>query len=342
MMSYLKRAREHKEFLLNETKEFERGKRHLANIMGIESSSMTQKDVDDAISYLFPSALFEKRARPMMKHPDLLYRAQKDAQFDSEGRPHHFLFYTTRPNYYEQLHTIQRHLKDLNEFEDEQLAQGVLDPPSDAKYSSSGREWVEHDKFALNLIENISEAQYQYFVNCLQHLADHPYSNRVKQFLDQHSKELAGQSTNLQLPELKQDESTGQIYTELMSRHREHNMLVRTVLNGSGKIDIEGHDILYFKDIYLRRAIYFPISLTGMQDKIDIYARFERMPIHIGQKSVAQIIRESVSFSIAAFVDEERRERMRLAGLLTIDTRVKERKKFGQMKARRKYTWKKR
>lgn len=341
-MSYLKRAREHKEFLLNETKEFERGKRHLANIMGIDSSSMTQKDIDDAISYLFPSALFEKQARPMMKHPDLLYKAQKEAQFDTEGRPHHFLFYTTRPNYYERLHTVQKYIRDLNEYEDEQLARGVLDPPPEAKYEFGGRQWIGHEQFATELIEGIDNAQHQYFIKCLEHLARHPYSNRVKDFLDQHSRELAGKTTTLMLPELKKDESTGAIYTELTGRHREHEMSVRTVLNGTGKIDIEGHDILYFKDAYLRRAIYFPISLTGMQDKIDIYARYARLPVTKGDRAIAQIIRETVSFSIAAFVDDDMRERMRLAGLLTIDKRLAERKKFGQMKARRKYTWKKR
>lgn len=142
MMSYLKRAREHKEFLLKETKEFERGKRHLANMMGIEPEQMTQKDIDEAIKYLFPSGLFDKRSWPMMRHPDTVFKAQKEAQFDIEGRPHHYLFYTALPNYYESLSELRAKIRELNDYEDEKIANGILDPPDGSQYSVTGRTWL--------------------------------------------------------------------------------------------------------------------------------------------------------------------------------------------------------
>lgn len=40
----------------------------------------------------------------MMLHPTDMYGNRKEAEFDETGRPHHFLFYTTKPNYYEILH----------------------------------------------------------------------------------------------------------------------------------------------------------------------------------------------------------------------------------------------
>lgn len=342
MMSYLKRAREQKEFLLRETKEFERGKRHLANMMGIDSNGMTQADIDRAIDYLFPSGLFDKRARPMMKHPDLLFRAQKDAQFDADGRPHHYLFYTEKPNYYEALKELTALIRHLNKYEDEQLSKGIVKPPEDAKYLFSGREWIDMNDTCEIFLERLSESDYQYFILSLQQLTNHPYSARAKSFIEQYSKELKGKSMNLELPELIRDEETGQIYTDMVTRRREHSVRVKTILNGSGRIDIEGKDILFFDVPYQRRAIYFPLQISGMQDKVDIIANVVRAPVVQGPAPIAGAIRYSVAQSIAAFVDEETREKMRLAGLLTKDYRTKERKKFGQEGARRKYTWKKR
>lgn len=344
MISYLKRAREQKEFLLKETKEFERGKRHLANMMGIEADSMTQVDVDDAIKYLFPSGLFDKRARPAMKHPSLIYKAQKDAQFDVEGRPFHHLFYTTLPNYYECLGEIGNLARELNQYEDEQLAQGVTNPPDDLRFRLAGQEWISYQEACDKLLENISESEYQFLTNSLDKLIDHPYSTRVENFIKQYIKDLPGQSLNLKLPELLKDEKTGHIYTEMISKHREHKVKVKTILNGTGIFNYEGHDILFFDPPYMRRAILFPLQVSKMLDKVDVYAHLTNADsLHTkGQGTIATAIRYAISVSIGAYVDPETREKMRLCGLLTPDTRTKERKKFGQEGARRKYTWKKR
>lgn len=340
MLSYIRRTREHKEFLLKETAEFERGKRHLANMMGLKSDEMTQADIDDAIGYLFPSGLFDKRARPIMKHPDLLYKAQKEAQFDISGRPHHYLFYTVLPNYYETLSVIQKELRGLNEYEDEQLAQGELD--STDRYNLSGKRWLTQEELSDQLLEKINDTDYSYFIKCLEHLVNHAYSNRARKFIEKFTQDLPSQSTNLELPELLRNDA-GQIYTVMQKRHREHRVQVKTVINGSGIIDIDGSDILFFDAPYVRRGIYFPIRLAGLQDKVDIYANMimPKKNEKIGQVSVAYCIRSAVSSTIAAY-NPEIRDRFRLAGLLTEDLRLKERKKFGQMKARRKYTWKKR
>lgn len=342
MISYLRRAREHKEFLLKETKEFERGKRHLANMMGVESQQMTQADIDDAINYLFPSGLFDKRARPMMKHPELLFKAQKEAQFDVEGRPYHHLFYTTKPNYYENLSALSKLIRELNDFEDERLAEGILDPPEESKYTLSGRAWLTYDQLKDKFIEALDESDYAYFIRCLEHLTKHPYSMRAKSFIEEYSNELPDQTINLSLPELLHDETTGQIYTDIVQRHEQQVVRIKTILNGTGKIDIDGSDILYFEHPYVRTGLLSPLKLAGMQDKVDIFANLIGKSKILSATSVAICIRQAVSDSIAAYVDDVTRERLRLAGLLTKDFRNKERKKFGQMKARRKYTWKKR
>ncbi|CAN7947881.1 unnamed protein product, partial [Ixodes pacificus] len=61
-----------------------------------------------------PSGLYEKKARPLMKPPEEVFPAEKAAQFDYTGRPFHYLFYTTRPNYYGLLHDAVSKLTELN------------------------------------------------------------------------------------------------------------------------------------------------------------------------------------------------------------------------------------
>lgn len=112
-----------------EIMEYKIGKRHLANMMGEDPDRFNQADVDvciinikktivdiryiynlliiafqKAIEYLFPSGLYERKARPIMKEPETIFPERKAAQFNDQGRPFHSMFYTTMPNYYEALY----------------------------------------------------------------------------------------------------------------------------------------------------------------------------------------------------------------------------------------------
>jgi small subunit ribosomal protein S9 len=271
-----------------------------------------------------------------------LFKAQKDAQFDIEGRPNHYLFYTTKPNYYESLSTLAEHLRALNRYEDDRLAEGYLDPPDDSRAIMSNRQWLSIDEMREKFLEPLNDYDHEYMVKCLDHLANHPYSSKVRPFIEEFSRLLPERSLQLTLPEIQRDDKSGLVYTESIQKHREHKVKVKTILNGTGKFDIDGQDILYFPIPYLRQAIYHPLRIAKMQDKVDIYASIVFQPISLGFGAVAQCIRFGVARSLAAYVDQETRERLRLSGLLTADPRVKERKKFGQEGARRKYTWKKR
>ena len=63
MRLYMEKRKAHEEFISKERSDFELGKKHLANMMGMDANSMTQEDVDKAIDYLFPSGLEEPGAR---------------------------------------------------------------------------------------------------------------------------------------------------------------------------------------------------------------------------------------------------------------------------------------
>ena len=55
------------------------GKRWLARMMGSDPDTFTQQDIDEAISYLLPSSLFAKDARPSLRHPYDLFPKAKES-----------------------------------------------------------------------------------------------------------------------------------------------------------------------------------------------------------------------------------------------------------------------
>ncbi|KAL0099034.1 hypothetical protein PUN28_020227 [Cardiocondyla obscurior] len=75
-----------------------------------------------------------------------------------------------------------------------------------------------------------------------------------------------------------------------------------------------------------------------MADKVDIEATIKGG----GPTGQSGAIRWGIAWGLRSFLDKPTIERMRVAGLLTRDWRIRERKKFGQKGARRKFTWKKR
>ncbi|VDL73372.1 unnamed protein product [Nippostrongylus brasiliensis] len=68
--TYLRLSKEHVSMMARERADFELGRRHLANMMNLDVHTMTQEDIDRAIQYLFPSSLFDLKARPVMRPPD--------------------------------------------------------------------------------------------------------------------------------------------------------------------------------------------------------------------------------------------------------------------------------
>ncbi|XP_065557860.1 small ribosomal subunit protein uS9m-like [Artemia franciscana] len=254
MEAYLERARKYNAFYKEQLADFEIGKRHLANMMGQDPEFFTQKDIDEAIEYLFPSGLFEPRARPMMKHPDKIFPRRKEAEFDESGRPFHPLFYTVQPNFYQTLSDMVAKLRALDVHEDKMIREG-------------------------------------------------------KHFVDKKCRRKSCWSK------------------------------ATVVGNGVGKYVINGVD---FRDMFPRQQdreqLLFPLQFTGFMNKVDVDASVDGG----GPTGQAGAVRVAVSRALRSFVGKDMLEQMRIAGLLTIDPRLRERKKPGQEGARRKFTWKKR
>jgi small subunit ribosomal protein S9 len=93
----------------------------------------------------------------------------------------------------------------------------------------------------------------------------------------------------------------------------------------------------YFPRETLRLAIRTPLLLTRHLGKYNVDARVEGGGIS-GQ---AGAIRMGIARALAS-LDEASRVALRGAGLLTRDSRMKERKKYGKKGARKRFQWTKR
>ena len=83
--------------------------------------------------------------------------------------------------------------------------------------------------------------------------------------------------------------------------------------------------------------VYRPLVLTDNQEKYDVRVKV------VGGGVVAQCgaIRHGISRALVE-VDEKYRNVLRMEGLLTRDPRVKERKKYGRKRARKRFQFSKR
>jgi len=338
MKAYLERAREHDLFMKEQKLEFEIGKRHLANMMGESPETFTsQEQIDEAIRYLFPSALYDKRSKPMMKPPEEVFPQRKAAEFDETGRAYHSFFYTGKPNFFKFLHDIVANTLELNKFEDRMIKQQITPDPA-LQLDLSGFEWLPKDHLELMLVENIQDIEYNNFIAAMNRLATHPYSYRASEFIRKYQRPLMNQTTLLEIPKPQTDENGRSFITvyECLRKRARGDVTLR--FPGTGKISINGRPITYFEHAQPREQIIYPLLFSGMIGKVDVEANVRGG----GFSGKAGAIRWGISMALRSFVDAETLDRMRLAGLLQRDYRTKERKKPGQEGARRKFTWKKR
>jgi small subunit ribosomal protein S9 len=107
---------------------------------------------------------------------------------------------------------------------------------------------------------------------------------------------------------------------------------------GEGRITINNRDLnTYFGLETAKMVIFQPLELTGTLGQFDISVTVQGG----GIKGQAGAIRHGITRSLLA-VKEEFREVLKKAGLITRDPRVKERKKYGQKGARKRFQYSKR
>jgi len=108
--------------------------------------------------------------------------------------------------------------------------------------------------------------------------------------------------------------------------------------SGSGLISVNGVDYTkYFDTDVSREALLIPLNVTGKNKNFDVVANVQGG----GRTGQSDAIKLGISRALLT-VDESLRLVLRENDLLTVDSRVKERKKYGQKAARKKFQFVKR
>jgi small subunit ribosomal protein S9 len=120
---------------------------------------------------------------------------------------------------------------------------------------------------------------------------------------------------------------------------RKTSIAVVKLVKGKGRIFVNGKTLRNYigNRPAVEMLVYRPLVLTDSQEKYDVKVKV------VGGGVVAQCgaIRHGISRALVQ-VDENFRNVLRMEGLLTRDPRVKERKKYGRKRARKRFQFSKR
>jgi small subunit ribosomal protein S9 len=119
---------------------------------------------------------------------------------------------------------------------------------------------------------------------------------------------------------------------------RKHSVARVYLRPGSGTVQINERPFdNYFRSEALRMVVQQPLQLTECSGKFDVYANISGG----GLTGQAWAMRLGISRALCEF-NQELRSRLKQGGFLTRDARIKERKKYGQPGARKRFQYSKR
>ena len=120
---------------------------------------------------------------------------------------------------------------------------------------------------------------------------------------------------------------------------RKSSVAVVTLVKGKGRIFVNGKTLKAYigNRPAVEMMIFRPLVLTENQDKYDVKVK----ALGGGIVSQSGAIRHGIARALLK-VNEEYKSVLRSEGLLTRDPRVKERKKYGRKKARKRFQFSKR
>jgi small subunit ribosomal protein S9 len=127
--------------------------------------------------------------------------------------------------------------------------------------------------------------------------------------------------------------------SEFLGTGRRKTSVARVrLLSGTGKITINGRTFEnYFPVDSLRMTVAQPLALTGTADKFDVRVKVAGG----GPTGQAGAVRHGIARALLT-ADANLRPTLKAEGLLTRDPRMKERKKYGQPGARKRFQYSKR
>ena len=126
---------------------------------------------------------------------------------------------------------------------------------------------------------------------------------------------------------------------EFLGTGRRKTSIARVRLaSGSGKITVNGRPFdNYFPVDTLRATVSQPLTVTGTAEKLDVRVNVTGG----GPNGQAGAVRHGIARALLKF-DVNLRPQLKAEGLLTRDPRERERKKYGQPGARKRFQFSKR
>jgi small subunit ribosomal protein S9 len=126
---------------------------------------------------------------------------------------------------------------------------------------------------------------------------------------------------------------------EFLGTGRRKTSIARVRLaTGSGKITVNGRAFdNYFPLETLRSTVSGPLTITGTTDKLDVRVNVTGG----GPNGQAGAVRHGIARALLEF-DANLRPALKAEGFLTRDPRMRERKKYGQPGARKRFQFSKR
>ena len=158
--------------------------------------------------------------------------------------------------------------------------------------------------------------------------------NKETNSLDDLSKLKVDEKENVIINEPKID-TLGRSYAT--GRRKESTARV-WVKRGTGKISINGKEMVnYFARPVLQMQLNFVFDVAERKDQFDVIATVKGG----GLSGQAGAVRHGLSRALCLF-EPDLRKPLKYAGMLTRDSRVVERKKYGRAKARKSFQFSKR
>ncbi len=134
------------------------------------------------------------------------------------------------------------------------------------------------------------------------------------------------------------EQNTQQVQQLIGIGRRKTSTAIVKLKEGKGKISINKKELdQFFPVSYQQEAAIQSLTLTGLKEKFDVEIKVQGGGI-TGQ---ADAVKLGIARALAKY-DQSLIGKLREYGLLTRNSRMKERKKYGQKGARKRFQWTKR
>ncbi|KAI3422177.1 hypothetical protein GPALN_012710 [Globodera pallida] len=350
MKLYLEANREKMAVLEKEKLLYAQGKRHLANIMGFDPETMNTEQITQCIRYLFPSGLFDEKARPVMKPPEEILPKINKIDVDASGAPKHTLFFTARPNFYSLLTDINkrtqklvveydRHQLRMNSGKNLQVNDFEERPAESKRLKVMGTQWLSKEQLDKRLHETVTDDEYASLVMALEYMVQLPNAEKEAEFLMSMRFGIGANEQmrifNAKIPNVTKNNGRKECWSICKVRTTTAKIVVRG--GGTGLYSVNGHGFCEFRSLLARETLLAPLIVAGKLGQVDVEAQVLDGPG--GFSVIPRVVRQGAALGLAALFPETM-DKLRVAGLLSTDPRRRERSKVNQPGARAKWIWK--